>query len=264
MLRYHLALAWAAAAALAAGAAAVKDGDNTAGFVYKASALNGIHFRNAEGEDFGKLHDLMVNQDGVIVYGILSHGGVGNIGDKLFAVPPASLRTLTEVNGKNQFTLSVKRQTLDEQTGFNEKDYPAAPSSLFQEGAKDETVRRTEVSAPEDVKLFRLSKVDGTPVRNQAGEDCGKVRDFVVSLHDGRVESAIIAYGGTARIGEKFFAAPWKAMELESLTGKPTEVSFVVRVSKQTLDSNPGFDRNAFPTQKDLDLFRNPDRGGEK
>jgi sporulation protein YlmC with PRC-barrel domain len=265
-MRAHLALAWAAGVALAAGGATAaddtrKDSDATAGVVYKASALNGIHFYNAEGEDLGKLNDLMVDQDGRIVYGILSHGGVVGVGDKLFAVPPDCLRTLKEVNGRNQFTIvGVSKQTLDNQPGINEKDYPTAPNPLFKGTAQDDTVRRTEASTSGDVKLMRLSKLDNIPVRNQAGEDCGKVRDFVVSLHEGKVTSAILSYGGTARVGEKYFAAPWKAVELKHLTGSPTDVNFVVRVSKQNLDNNPGFDRNAFPTAKDFDLFRGTDK----
>jgi sporulation protein YlmC with PRC-barrel domain len=267
MFRTRLALVWAVGMALAVGVAAVadearKDQDRTAGAVYKASALNGIAFRNDNNENLGKLHDLVVNQDGHIVYGILSHGGVAGVGDKLFAVPPEALRTLHEENGKNVFTVHVSKQKLDNQPGFNEKDYPTAPDPLFQATNKDVTAER-RTAATGDMKLMRLSKLDGTAVRNQAGEDCGKVRDFIVSLHEARVASAIIGYGGTARIGEKHFAAPWKAMELKSLTGNPAQVSFVVRVSKQTLDSNPGFDKNGFPTEKDLDVFRNADRGGK-
>jgi len=268
MHRIHLALVWAAGVALVVGAAAGADEarkDQTAGAVYKASALNGIAFRNDANEVVGKLYDLVADQDGRIVYGILSHGGVAGVGDKLFAVPPEALRTLHEANGKNAFTVRVSKATLDNTPGFNVKDYPTAPSPIFQATDKDNaTERRTEASSAADKKLMRLSALHGTHVRNQAGEDCGAVRDFVVSLHDARVESAIIGYGGTARIGEKYFAAPWKAMELKSLAGKPSDVSFVVSVSKQTLDSNPGFNKNGFPTEKDLDVFRNKDRGGVK
>jgi sporulation protein YlmC with PRC-barrel domain len=269
MSRIRLALAWAASVVLAVGAIAGADEarktqDPTAGIVYKARALHGIAFRNDSNENLGKLYDLMVDQNGRIVYGILSHGGVGSIGDKLFAVPPEALHALTEVNGKNQFTLAVSKQKLDSQPGFNEKDYPTAPDPIFRATDKSSTIeRRTEASSAGDVRLMRLSKLDGTPVRNQAGEDCGKVRDFIVSLHNARVESAIIGYGGVTRLGEKYFAAPWSALELKSLTGKPSEVCFVTHVSKQTLDNNPGFDKNGFPTPKDLDLFRHRD-GGEK
>jgi sporulation protein YlmC with PRC-barrel domain len=265
-MRTQIALAWAAGMALAAGGATAaddtrKDADATAGVIYKASGLYGIHFYNAEGQDLGKLHDLMVDRDGRIVYGVLSHGGVAGVGDKLFAVPPDCLRTLKEVNGRNQFTIAgVSKQTLDNQPGIDEKDYPTAPNPLFAGGATDDTVRRNEAAASGDGKLMRLSKLDNTQVRNHAGEDCGKVRDFVVSLHDGKVTSAFIGYGGTAGIGDKHFAAPWKALELKATTGSPTEMSFVARVSKQNLDNNPGMAKGAFPTDKDLDLFRGTDK----
>jgi len=269
MHHFRFALVWAIGAALAVGAAARADEprkttDKTANAVYKASGLKGIHFRNDKGEDLGKLDDLMIDQDGRIIYGVLSHGGLGGVGDKLFAVPPEALRTLSEVNGKNQFTLDISKATLDNQPGFNEKDYPTAPSPIFKSTDKDNTViRKTAASAGNDTTLMRLSKLNGMAVRNQAGEDCGKVRDFIVSLHDGRVEAAIFSYGGTARIGDKYFAAPWKVLEMKSLTGKPSDVCFVVRVSKQNLDNSPGFDSKGSPTEKDFDLFRNKDRGSE-
>src|SRR5207244_7518049 len=115
---------------------------------------------NDKAEDLGKLDDLMIDQDGRIVYGIMSHGGLAGVGDKLFAVPPEALRTLSEVNGKNQFTLDISKATLDNQPGFNEKDYPTAPSPIFKATDKDNTViRRTAASAGNDTTLMRLSNL---------------------------------------------------------------------------------------------------------
>jgi hypothetical protein len=260
MARSRLALVWAAGVALAVGVAVAADEGKhqVPDAVFKANALHGIPFRNAHNETLGKLADLMVDEHGQIVYGVLSHGGVAGVGDRLFAVPPEALKTLGDIPNhpdKKAFTLSVSKATLDTNPGFNEKDYPTAPSPLFMKAEKgDTTVRRS--AAASDKTMYRLRALDGTPVRNQAGEDCGKVRDFGVNLHDGRVVFAIFSYGGTARIGDKYFAAPWQALELKSLTGKPSQVAFVVHASKQTLDNNPGFNKHGFPTEADLNLFR--------
>jgi len=263
MVRTRIALVWAAGVALAVGVAAYAARPATVPeAIFKASALWGLPFSNANNESLGKLQDIMVDEKGHIVYGVLSHGGLAGVGDKLFAVPLTALQTLGDVPNhpdRKQFVLEVSKATLDAQTGFNEKDYPTVPDPLFTKTAKDnETVRRT--AATSDQKQYRLRALDGMAVRNQAGEDCGKVRDFGVNLHDGNVAYAAFSYGGTARIGEKYFAAPWKETEFKSLTGKPTEVYVVVHVSKQTLDNNPGFNRNGFPSEADLKLFNRSDR----
>jgi len=263
MVRTRIALVWAAGVALAVGVAAQAARPATVPeAIFKASALWGLPFSNANNESLGKLNDIMVDEKGNIVYGVLSHGGLAGVGDKLFAVPLAALQTLGDVPNhpdRKQFVLEVSKATLDAQTGFNEKDYPAVADALFTKTSKDnETVRRT--AATSDQKQYRLRALEGMQVRNQAGEDCGKVRDFGVNLHDGNVVYAAFSYGGTARIGEKYFAAPWKDTEFKSLTGKPTEVYVVVHVSKQTLDTNPGFNRNGFPSEADLKLLTRSDR----
>jgi len=264
MLRTRIALTWASGVLLAAGLAAVagQPADRTVpDAIFKASALYGIPFSNANNESLGKLTDIMVDEKGRIVYGVMSHGGVAGVGDKLFAVPPDALKTLGDVPNradKKQFVVSVSKATLDTQPGINEKDYPTAPNAIFMAGRDNETVRRN--AATSDQKQYRLRTLEGMAVRNQAGEDCGKLRDFGVNLNEGQVAYAVFSYGGTARIGDKYFAVPWKGSELKALTGKPTEVHFVVRVSKQNLDNNAGFDRNGFPSDKDLKLFEQSGR----
>jgi len=259
MLRPRIALSWAAGVAVAAGLAAAGP-VRTATVpeaIFKASALYGIPFDNANNESLGKLTDIMVDEKGQIVYGVMAHGGVVGVGDKHFAVPPEALKTLSDVPNhpnKKQFVVSVSKAALDAQPGFNEKDYPTAPNAIFLKPTHDnEPVRRN--AARSDQKQYRLRALEGIAVRNQAGEDCGKVRDFGVNLREGQVVYAVFSYGGTARIGEKYFAAPWKATDVKALTGKPSEVDLVVRVNKQTLDTSPGFDRHGFPSDKDLALF---------
>jgi sporulation protein YlmC with PRC-barrel domain len=222
--------------------------------IFKFKPLTGVPFRNDQGEDVGKLHDLVVTPDGQIVYGVLSFGGVAGVGDKLFAVPPAALATIDEVPGqpgKPQFKVHVRRAQLEATAGFNEKDYPTGPSPVFI-GGSDTAPKPV---AEKDMKLWRLSKLTGTAVTNAAGESLGKVSEFIVDLKDGRVRTAVIDYGGALGVGNKHFAAPWKALELKAVTGDPSKQSFVANVSKQTLDSQPGFDARGFPTEADLRLF---------
>src|SRR5262245_33519326 len=117
MLRTRIALVWAAGLALAAGAAAVANDvpKTVPDAIFKASALYGLPFSNANNESLGKLNDLVVDENGRILYGVLSYGGVAGVGDKLFAVPPDALKTLSDVPNKpdrKQFVVEVSKATL--------------------------------------------------------------------------------------------------------------------------------------------------------
>jgi sporulation protein YlmC with PRC-barrel domain len=256
MNRLHRVVALTACVALAALAIAAADEAAKAKIpegIFRASALSGIPFRNAKNESLGKLEDLVVNKDGKIVYGVLSHGGVAGIGDKLFAVPPSQL-VLTDMPGnreKKEFLVSVDKSVLDGNPGFNEKDLPSGPSSVFTAG---ETSRNFAAYTGTD--LWRVRKLSGMNVKNTAGEDLGKVNDIMVSLKDAKIVYAWVAYGSRLTGSAKYFAVPWDAMEMKSLTGKPTDVNFVVDVSKATLDSAAGHDKDQLPSEPDRQMFR--------
>ena len=61
---------------------------NTAPAVLSATSIDGNDIRNTQGEDLGKVKDLMIDlADGSVSYAVVSYGGFLGMGDKLFAVP---------------------------------------------------------------------------------------------------------------------------------------------------------------------------------
>jgi len=104
--------------------------------------------------------------------------------------------------------------------------------------------------------LWRVRKLTGMTVRNTAGDDLGKVDDIMVSLKDGKIAYAWVAYGSRLTGSAKYFAVPWDALEMKSLTGKPTDVNFVLDVSRATLDSAAGHDKDRFPSEPDRQMFK--------
>jgi sporulation protein YlmC with PRC-barrel domain len=250
----HRALALAVGAALAVGTAQAQDPPRVPEGVFRASALKGIAVRNAKNEDLGKMNDLVVNKDGKIVYGVLSYGGLAGVGDKLFAVPPDQLALGKAPGGDGlQFTVNAAKSQLETTPGFNEKDYPLTPSPVFAGGAKpDDTARAGDAKD----QLFRLSSLMGLNVKNTAGEGVGEVNDVMVSLKDGKVVYAALQYGSRLGGTAKYFAVPWEAFEVKSLTGDPGKTTFVLDVPKATLESNPGYDRNNWPTAPNTTLFK--------
>jgi sporulation protein YlmC with PRC-barrel domain len=56
--------------------------------VWTTGALTGARVRNADGEDLGRIEEILVDvSTGRVVYVLIASGGVMGIGEKLFAVP---------------------------------------------------------------------------------------------------------------------------------------------------------------------------------
>jgi hypothetical protein len=88
-------------------------------------------------------------------------------------------------------------------------------------------------------RAYEVSEVIGSNIRSPEGEDLGKIRDFVFDS-DGRLAFAIVAYGGFLEAGEKLIAVPFGA-----LTYDLNQEHLVLNISKEKLESAPGFDRSA-------------------
>jgi sporulation protein YlmC with PRC-barrel domain len=78
------------------------------------------------------------------------------------------------------------------------------------------------------------------------GESLGKIDDLVLDPASGRITYAALSYGSILGLGGKLFAVSWEALKLQS-DGK----TFVLNVSKEMLDSAPGFDKSSWPQRPD-------------
>lgn len=90
------------------------------------------------------------------------------------------------------------------------------------------------------------STLIGNDVFNDEDEDLGEIREIMLDMHTGRVDYAVLSFGGFLGMGEKLFAVPWAALELDT-----TSRCFVLRVSKARLESAPGFDKQHWPDMAD-------------
>ena len=87
-----------------------------------ATTMIGDPVRNTADDDLGKLEDLMIDLDtGCIVYAVLSFGGFLGMGDKLFAIPWASLRVDLE---EECLRMDIDQETLEKAPGFNKDNWP--------------------------------------------------------------------------------------------------------------------------------------------
>jgi hypothetical protein len=83
-------------------------------------------------------------------------------------------------------------------------------------------------------------------VRNAAGEDLGKIEELMVDVNTGRVAYAVLSFGGFLKMGNKLFAIPWEALQLDAANHQ-----FILNVDKTRLESATGFDKDNWPDMAD-------------
>jgi sporulation protein YlmC with PRC-barrel domain len=89
-----------------------------------ASSIVGDRVLNKQGEDLGKIIDLMVNLDnGNIQYVVIAFGGFMGMYRKYFAVP---FDVLTIVPEQRAFIFDQSRESFENHPGFNKKHWPLA------------------------------------------------------------------------------------------------------------------------------------------
>lgn len=119
----------------------------------------------------------------------------------------------------------------------------AAQPKKVAQVAKPATAREIPFRHIEDldkIGQLRGSKLVGSTVKDAAGKNIGKIEDVIVDA-SGRVESAVLSFGGIFGMGEKLYAIPWSAMRLER-DEKNNVTVMLDNVKKETLDKAPRYE----------------------
>jgi hypothetical protein len=86
----------------------------------------------------------------------------------------------------------------------------------------------------------------GDEVRNLSGEKLGKVEEFMLDLPAGRVAYVVLSFGGFLGMGDKLFAVPPAALEIDH-----EDKCLLLNVDKERLKQAPGFDKDHWPDWAD-------------
>ncbi len=90
--------------------------------VLSASTLAGDSVINREGEDLGKVDEIMIDlPTGRVAYAVLSFGGALGIGNKLFAVPWSAF---TVDEDEKKLVLDIRKSQLETAPGFDKDNWP--------------------------------------------------------------------------------------------------------------------------------------------
>lgn len=94
--------------------------------------------------------------------------------------------------------------------------------------------------------VLRASELIGMPVLGNDGRKLGNIKDLVIDPEEGGIQYAVLDFGGFAGIGDKYFAVPWEALQLDQMNKKLS-----LDVHKKDLKNAPGFNKKNWP---DLNL----------
>lgn len=87
----------------------------------------------------------------------------------------------------------------------------------------------------------------GNDVVNGQDESLGDIKEFIIDMRSGNIAYAVLAFGGFLGMGEKLFAVPFQALQLDTENHR-----FVLNVPKERLQEAPGFDKDAWPDMTDV------------
>jgi hypothetical protein len=102
-------------------------------------------------------------------------------------------------------------------------------------------------SARRQISFIRLHEsVIGTKVVNAQNEDLGKIEDLVIEGGSGRVQYAVLSFGGFLGLGDKDFLIPWNAFSFDVTNNRA-----MLNIDKDRLKNAPGFDKDKWPNMTD-------------
>lgn len=117
-----------------------------------------------------------------------------------------------------------------------------------------ETLHRNNTSGGSATGALMLSSKSmvGNKVCNRDHEDVGEIKDFMVDTKSGQLEYAVLSFGSFLGMGEKLFAVPFRALNLDT-----KNKSFILDVDKELLKKAPGFDKDNWPNMADQTWAQN-------
>lgn len=94
--------------------------------------------------------------------------------------------------------------------------------------------------------LLSSSSITGDSVKNRAGEDLGNIKDLMVDVSSGKIEYAVLSFGGFLGLGDKYFAIPFHQLGVDT-----ANECMILNVDQERLKDAPGFDKDNWPNFAD-------------
>lgn len=96
------------------------------------------------------------------------------------------------------------------------------------------------------VRTLSASSLIGDDVKDKNRKDIGEVKDLVLDLERGKIQYAVLEFGGFFGLGSKYFAIPFEALQIDT-----ENKECILSVNKDTLEKAEGFDKDNWPNFAD-------------
>ena len=102
-------------------------------------------------------------------------------------------------------------------------------------------------------RVISASSLQGSEVRTPSDEGIGEIKDVMIDVSTGEISYAVLSVStGFLNLESKYFAVAWGALKFDRYRADTYgENVITLDVSKEKLESSPGFDKDPWPTHPD-------------
>ncbi|RWN23067.1 MAG: PRC-barrel domain containing protein [Mesorhizobium sp.] len=236
------------------GAATVRAEGSIVTNIIGESVYNGT---GDDAENIGNVSDVVFDKDGQAKSVVIDVGGFLGVGAKSVAFEYGKLQW-AEKNGDRWLVAQTTKDELTAQAEFDSQPYSPAPAPAASTDATAPTAPATTDTAqkPADMNAAPaepVKRADGNLATNIIGEDVyngtgddaqniGDVNDIVLTK-EGKAESLVIGVGGFLGLGAKNVTYDFSKAQWAEKNG---DRWLVAQTTKEELQAQPDFDRNAY------------------
>lgn len=227
----------------------------------RASKLIGMKVHNAQGENLGKIDDLVIDVNNAQVhYAVLSFGGALGLGEKLFAYP---VSMFSEDTADKKLVLNVDKDKLKQAPGFERKHWPDWNRDKYRRDVEGYFGPTVQAKAMPNQHLERASHLLGKDVNDRNGKDVGEIKDIVVNLSNGKVHYAVLELERGWTKADRLLPVALKSFQFPAEQRK----DLVINASREQLDQSRSFAKNEWPDitdpgyQREIDAYLGQTRG---
>ena len=217
-----------------------------------ANDLLHLQVNSPEGDELGKLEDIVVQPGGRTSYAVVSFGGWLGMGDKLFAMPWSLLRAVepeaTVEDGERSLVLLLNKERLRTAPGFESKSWPtmAGPDwtkdvdAFYLNDVKRDPRQQVDGASRTSVITWRVTELTDHKVQTPTGDKLGDIKHVAIDTN-GRVSLVALSVGGLLGIGDKIVAVPWDTLEFSRKNDKDSKRLITLSSTKEQLEKAPEF-----------------------
>lgn len=92
----------------------------------------------------------------------------------------------------------------------------------------------TDLATRDSNRLIASDRVEGTTVYNRQGEKLGSISRFMVDKRSGKVDYAVLSFGGLFGMGSDQYPLPWNVLDYD-----PQQGGYVVDLDRKVLEEAP-------------------------